>query len=336
MLNVNMGLKAGERLLVASDLPREQDWRTASPAMLQDMLERAMLGRLVTEVARARFPQCTVEFLAFPATGGHGTDPDPATAARLREADVVLALTSYSMSHTDARTGATEAGVRLASMPSFEAYMLEPGGPMAADYRQISRDCQIFTELLGAAEAVQVRTPYGTDLRFSLKGRPGNPDDGLYDGTGVDIWGNLPAGETYAVPLEGTGQGRLVAPAGWYPGLEENMVFTFVDGVVVDLVGGGPVGDHFRGLLALASGDPAYVARRNLAELGVGTNPNARRPDNVLEAEKIKGTVHIAIGDSIHMGGTVAADLHEDFVQPEADLILDGRPVIVAGEWQVG
>ena len=88
-------------------------------------------------------------------------------------------------------------------------------------------------------------------------------------------------------------------------------------------------------MLDLGNDDPAYRSRRNLAELGVGTNPNARQPDNVLEAEKIKGTVHIAIGDNIHMGGGVEADLHEDFVQPQADLLLDGRPIIQKGEWMV-
>jgi leucyl aminopeptidase (aminopeptidase T) len=68
-------------------------------------------------------------------------------------------------------------------------------------------------------------------------------------------------------------------------------------------------------------------------ELGLGTNPNARRPDHVPEAEKIKGTVHFAIGDNLHMGGEVESDTQEDFIQPEPDLPLDGRPVIVRGEW---
>ena len=70
-----------------------------------------------------------------------------------------------------------------------------------------------------------------------------------------------------------------------------------------------------------------------MAELGIGTNPNASRPDNVLEAEKIKGTVHIAIGDNSHMGGKVESDLHEDFIQPDAELVLDGKQVILGGEW---
>ena len=159
-------------------------------------------------------------------------------------------------------------------------------------------------------------------------------DDGLY-GTKPGIWGNLPAGEAFAVPLEGTGEGQLVAAAGWFPNLSEDMIFRLEKGEVVEIQGGGTVGDKFRRLLDLGSEDPICVARRNLAELGIGTNPNARKPDNVLEAEKIKGTVHIAIGDNIHMGGHVEADLHEDFVQPEADLILDGKPVIAGGEWRI-
>jgi leucyl aminopeptidase (aminopeptidase T) len=205
---------------------------------------------------------------------------------------------------------------------------------MAADYQQIAADCRTFADLLTAAKQITVRTPYGTDLTFSLAGRPGQVDDGLY-GAERGAWGNLPAGETYAVPLEGTAEGRLVAPAGWYPGLAEEMIFRFERGEVVELLGGGSVGDHFRELLSLGSDDAAHRARRNLAELGIGTNPNARKPDNVLEAEKIKGTVHLAIGDNIHMGGKVESDLHEDFVQPQVDLLLDGRPVILGGQWQV-
>jgi leucyl aminopeptidase (aminopeptidase T) len=187
---------------------------------------------------------------------------------------------------------------------------------------------------LTAANEVVVRTSHGTDLRFSLEGRPVRMDDGLY-GTKPGMWGNLPGGEAYAIPLEGTGEGQLVAPAGWYPNLTEDMIFRFEKGEVVELLGGGAVGDKFRGLFNLGNDDPLYKARRNLAELGIGTNPNARKPDNVLEAEKIKGTVHIGIGDNIHMGGQIEADLHDDFVQPEADLFLDGKPVIVGGEWKI-
>jgi len=149
------------------------------------------------------------------------------------------------------------------------------------------------------------------------------------------LWGNLPAGEAYVIPLEGTGEGQLVILAGWYPELYEEMVLTFKKGSVIDLQGGGEIGKDFSKLINLKNNDELFRSRRNLAELGIGTNPNARRPDNVLEAEKIKGSVHIAIGDNIHMGGKVESDLHEDFVQPQADLYLDGVPVILQSKWKV-
>jgi leucyl aminopeptidase (aminopeptidase T) len=332
MLRVNMGLQRGEQLLVVTDLPRDEDWQSKGPAELEDMLERAMLARLVADVARERFPGSAASFLTFPATGGHGTEPDENTARRLREPNVVIALTTYSLSHTNAREEATLAGVRLASMPSFQAEMLSPDGPMAVDQQQVAADCRRFADLLTAAEEAVVRTPAGTELHFSLAGRQGQPDDGLYQAPGT--WGNLPAGEAYIAPLEGTAEGQLVVQAGWAAGLMEDMVLRFEKGLVVDVRGGGQVGDGLRRLLDLTRDEPAYRARRNLAELGIGCNPKARRPDNVLEAEKIKGTVHLAIGDNAHMGGQVESDLHDDFVQPEPDLLLDGQPVILRGQWQ--
>ncbi len=335
LLRVNMGLQAGEQLLVVTDVPRRQDWQGDAPAKLAGMVERALLARYVADIAAAQFPGCAVQLLPFPATGEHGTDPDLEVAIAMRQADVVLALTTYSLSHTNARSGATEASVRVASMPGFEARMLTAGGPMAADYQQIAVDCRVFSGLMTAADKVVVRTPYGTDLRFSVAGRPGQIDDGNYSGSGPQRWGNLPAGEVYTIPLEGTAEGQLVVLAGWYPGLDQELHLRFEAGVVVELVGGGQVGDRFRRLLDLGRDDPVCRARRNLAELGIGTNPNARRPDNVLEAEKIKGTVHLAIGDNLHMGGQVEADLHDDFVQPQPDLVLDGRTIIAGGEWRI-
>jgi leucyl aminopeptidase (aminopeptidase T) len=74
---------------------------------------------------------------------------------------------------------------------------------------------------------------------------------------------------------------------------------------------------------------------RNIAELGIGTNDKASRPDNVLEAEKILGTIHIALGDNTGFGGTVSAPFHEDYVfyQPTlTGIMADGSErVIIAG-----
>ena len=330
MLTINLDLKEGEKLLVVSDVPTTEHWRDEDQATLADMLERTMLAKAVSDIALEHRPDCTVEFYTYPAVGSHGAEPPEAVAVKLREADVVVAITSYSLSHTDAREGATKAGVRVASMPTFLAQMFAPGGPMAVDYQQVAAEVQVIADWLTAAQEAVVRTPEGTDLRFSLAGRQGKPDHGLYTERGS--WGNLPAGEAFIAPLEGTGQGRLVVPAGWYPKLTESMTLHFRDGLVYALEGGGAVGERFLELLKPGDDRDPYRSRRNLAELGIGANPNASHPDNVLEAEKIRGTVHLAIGDNAHFGGTVSADLHEDFVLPHPDLYLDGEAVMRGGQ----
>jgi leucyl aminopeptidase (aminopeptidase T) len=79
---------------------------------------------------------------------------------------------------------------------------------------------------------------------------------------------------------------------------------------------------------------------RNIAELGIGTNDRATRPDNVLEAEKILGTVHIAFGDNTGFGGTVSTPFHEDYVLYRPTLVAltragDSQLILDNGRLQV-
>lgn len=332
MLQVNMGLKEGEHLLVVTDPPNLEHWQDRTIQELMVQLERSVLAKLVAEIATEAFQDSRVEFFPYPSVGQHGREPGEAVAEQLRQADVLIAIVNYSLSHTGARAGATEAGARIASMPGFEARMFHPGGPMSVDYHQVAENTAILAALLTRAERAVVRSQEGTDISFSLAGRKGGMDTGLC--TERAAWSNLPAGEAYAAPVEASAEGVIVVRTGWYPNLSEDMVLTLEGGLVVRLEGGGKVGDKFRELLEFGNEDELHRSRRNLAELGIGTNPNAKQPDNVLEAEKIKGTVHLAIGDSSHMGGKVVADLHEDFVIPQPDLLLDDRLVIEGGEWR--
>lgn len=332
MLRVNMGLREGERLLVVTDPPNLAHWQDKAPSELMSQLERSMLAKMVAEIAKEAFPHSAVESYPYPSVGMSGGEPGEAVAEKMCQADVVIAITNYSLSHTGARAEATKAGVRIASMPGFVARMFHSGGPMAVDYHQVAVDTERLAELITAAQSAIVRSSAGTDIRFSLAGRSGGVDTGLCTAKGA--WSNLPAGEAYTAPVEGTAEGIIVVQAGWYPNLTEDMTLHFHQGLVVRIEGGGKVGERFKGLLKLESEEEIYKARRHLAELGIGTNPNAKQPDNVLEAEKIRGTVHLAIGDSSHMGGRVTADLHQDFVIPEPHLLLDGRLVIEGGEWR--
>jgi len=330
MLKVNMGLKRDEKLLVVTDVPTSAEWVKKESKELAQVVERSLLARMVSEIAGEKFPGCKVQFYAYPSVGRSGTEPGIEVEEKMKEADVAIAITSYSLSHTEARENAIKSGTRLASMPSFLPEMFYPGGPMATDFTKVHDECQRIAKLVDQAREVTLTSASGTDLKFSLEGRKGLIDDGILTEKGA--FGNLPSGEVCSVPLEGTTNGNLVVEKGWYANLEEDMTFVFQDGQVTEVIGGGKVGDGFRQMLACGRNEQPYLSRRNCAELGIGTNPNARRPDNVLEAEKIRGTIHIAIGDSSHMGGKVTADLHQDFIVPRPTLKFDGKAILKDGK----
>ncbi|MGQ9460750.1 MAG: aminopeptidase [Candidatus Bathyarchaeaceae archaeon] len=330
MFRVNMGVKNEEKLLIVTDLPTQKEWEKMDSQKIADMLRRSLLAKIVSEIAFEKFPNCPVEFYAYPSVARHGADPGKKVEEKMKRADVVIAITSYSLSHTNAREEACKAGARIASMPNFLPEMFYAGGPMAADYKKIAEETEKIAKLLTAADEAVVKSRDGTNIKFSIAGREGGLDTGIYTEKGA--WGNLPSGEAYVAPVEGTAKGKLVIDKGWYPDLKENMTLIFKEGKVTEVVGGGDVGNTFRDLLSPEREEEPYTSRRNLAELGVGTNPHAKRPDNVLEAEKIRGTVHLAIGDNSHIGGTVVADLHEDFIIHHPDLILDGKTIMKNGE----
>jgi leucyl aminopeptidase (aminopeptidase T) len=330
MLNVNMGLKSGEKVVVVTDVPTTEEWMTKTSAKLAEATERAVLAKIVSEIATEKFPNNKIEFFTYPSIGKHGTYPGRQVEEKMKSGDVAIAITTYSLTHTDARVNACKAGGRVASMPMFVADMFYPGGPMASDYRQIDKETKKIADLITKANDVKVISPGGTDISFSVKSRNGMVDAGIFTEKGS--WGNLPSGEAYCAPAEGTANGKLVVEANWYPDLKEKMTLVFKNGSVTEIIGGGKIGDEYRGLLDFKKKEEPYISRRNLAELGIGTNPNAKRPDNILESEKIKGTVHLAIGDNSHMGGKVSADLHQDFIIPKPTWMLDGKPVMKDGK----
>lgn len=327
MLQVNMGLRDGERVLFLCDVPALEDWYAEDEAFVQDFAIRTMMMRAAHRIAKEAFPNNTVDLYLYPSCGGHGVEPGADVGEKMLEYDVIIIINSWSLSHTNARHNACKKGARIASCANLELGMLLPNGVIDADYHRIADKARHIAGLITQAKDVRIVTPEGTDLRFSVEGRPGQCDGGFYTQPGS--WGNLPGGEAYAVPLEGTANGTLVIPPKWAYRLEETMTFVIQDGLIQEVLGGGQVGGELRRFL-FSENSPR--SRRNVAELGIGTNYRAKKPDNVLECEKIDGTIHIGFGDSSHMGGLVESDYHDDMVMPHPDLYLDGELVMERGK----
>jgi leucyl aminopeptidase (aminopeptidase T) len=330
MLRVNLAVQEGESLLVMTDPPTLSQWEQLPLEQLEEALERCVLARLVADLAAETVPAVTTTFLPYPRTARFGAEPDHDTAEKMRRSDVVVAINNNSLTHTSAAREACRAGARVASMPGFCAEMFE--GPMTADYHQVAEDSRRMAEWLTKARSARLTTPDGTHLTMDLIGRSGDVDSGFV--VGMDRPINLPGGEAFIAPVEGKAEGKVVVTPRGFAALSENMTIGFELGEVSHIEGGGVVGEEYRQLLELPT-PGLRPGRRNLAELGIGTNPRAKSVKSTLEAEKIMGTVHVAIGDNSVMGGSVHADLHQDFVLWEPNLYLDDELVIKKGKWLV-
>jgi leucyl aminopeptidase (aminopeptidase T) len=195
---------------------------------------------------------------------------------------------------------------------------------MACDFATLVRRSRALAELLSRAGDARFTCPRGSDMTLDLRGRDGIADDGDLSGAGA--FGNLPCGEGFIAPLGG--EGTMVASSVGSIGLaaDDPVTFTVRDGRLADA--SGPMGARF--METLAAGGEQGV---NLAELGIGTNERATLTGNVLEDEKILGTLHVAFGASAGIGGTVNVPVHLDCVVLDPTLDVGGTRVLDAGRF---
>jgi leucyl aminopeptidase (aminopeptidase T) len=354
IFRVNLGIRKSEKVLIFTDRPSPSESLTDSDSERRSRLK--CIAFLTAEIGKSFAREVIVQ--EYQATGIHGAEPpvqlwqrafgERAIAALngkkilnhilRKKADdseikiaegiiekfkksavhAVIALSNYSTSHTRFRDLLTRVcSTRYASMPLFDIAMLE--GPMNIDWRHLEKMTRNIVRKVNKAETIEIRTENGSRLSFSTKRRRALADTGILKKPGS--FGNLPAGEVYLAPVEGTAQGKLILE--WAPTRELESPVTLIvkDGNVTGIRG--------EETYAAELGEQLSVRKENgnIAELGIGTNSMARRPDNILESEKILGTVHIALGDNSSFGGEIKTPFHQDYVffKPSVTLIHKDR-----------
>lgn len=253
-------------------------------------------------------------------------EPPIAVAAAMLAADIVVAPTAQSISHTEARRAATEAGVRIASMPGVTEEML--ARVMSADLIQLRKRGTAIGRAMGAGAEARITCARGSDLRLGLEDRTATVDAGALSMKGA--FGNIPCGEAFIAPMEGTAEGTLVVD-GSIAGIgkvSEPIELTVSEGHLVDARG--EQGEALMGVLGEHG-----KAGTNVAELGIGTNEAALLTGNILEDEKILGSAHVAFGASAAIGGAVQVPVHVDCVLRRPTVEIDGGPVVEAGDLAV-
>nr|WP_217365016.1 aminopeptidase [Brevibacillus sp. HD1.4A] len=296
-----MALKANESFLVVADEPKRELGEALWEAGKQLGAESVLM--VMTEREKS------------------GQEPPVAVAAAMKSADVVVCVTEHSLTHTKARKEAAANGTRLATMPGITADMFLEGA-ISADYAQVKVLTEKVTELLTAASTVRIEKA-GKSLTFSIAGRNGVPSTGMYVNPGES--GNLPSGEAYVAPLEGTAEGQILVD-GSIAGIgkiDSPLLLTIEKGRITQAEGASAE----RLLQTLGDQDG-----RLLGEFGIGTNDKARITGVVLEDEKVYGTIHVAFGSNNTFGGTIVAGVHIDLVVKDPDVYLDDTCIMKSGK----
>lgn len=251
-----------------------------------------------------------------------GEEPPKEVAEAMKNFDVIICPTSTSITHTNAKINAVKNGARLASMPGITEEMFSAGA-ITADYKLVEELTLKFTEMLTKAKSARV-IKEGHSLEMSLEGRNGVPSTGVYKNPGQS--GNLPSGEAYIAPLEGSANGSMKIDGSMVGvgKLGSPLYIKVADGSIIEITGE----DKDKVSILLEN-------KRNatLGELGIGTNSAARLTGVILEDEKIYGTVHIAFGTNTSFGGLNKADCHLDGVILKPTLYLDDVLVLENGEF---
>lgn len=277
--------------------------------------DRESIGEALYAVARDVSDEAV--FVRYPPGETHGGEPPAPVASAMVGSDVVLAPTTKSITHTRARTQATDAGGRVATLPGITESVFTTG--LDADYDEIARHCREVKAQVENADEIRVTAESGTDITFEIDDRPFLSDTGIVHEPGT--MSNLPAGEVFVSPV--SGDGTVVVDGTMRPhGLlkdEQEITFEVEDGYVTTISD-----DEIRETVETAAeevGDAAY----NLAELGIGTNVAVTElVGSVLLDEKAAGTVHVAIGDDAGIGGTTEAPIHFDGIIRDPTVIADG------------
>jgi len=255
----------------------------------------------------------------------NGEEPPKYVADLMKKFDVIFVPTTKSYTHTKARRNASAKGARVATFPGITVDSMVRG--LSADYHRIAALSLKLKKQFDKTKVARITAPNGTDITLELTGRESIPSKGLFHKKGES--GNLPTGETFAAPVEGTTNGVFVVD-GSMAGIgvikDKPIVIEVEKGYATKITGGAQA----RKLVKML--EPYGKKARNIAELGIGTNDKAKLSGLLLEDEKVLGTVHLALGNNKSMGGKIDVPIHLDGVIKKPTVYFDGKLIMKNGK----
>lgn len=336
---------------VISDEDREKKMQAAAKMVVKTCMDirrgenvLVVCDPTTTEIGQALYEAASkisdrTLLIIMPKGRHHGEEPPRPVANLMRQQQVVLAPTKFSLTHTRARIQASKDGARIATMPGMTVELFTEGG-MSADFSQIRDLIADLGSVLRRKKEVHITSSSGTDVKFEVDWKKWNRED-----SGIcnrpQMVTNLPAGKVFTSPKSGSMNGTIVIDGSCDADiLAEPLTLTVEEGVVIDVKGGSAAAN-----IRQSFGEVAKKLRSReldllwtVAEAGFGVNPNARLLGNLLEDEKVLGTFYFSVGDSASLpspatGKRLTGVLKSPTVNLGNEVIIeDGKFLLLDGE----
>ncbi|NQU04370.1 MAG: aminopeptidase [Syntrophaceae bacterium] len=255
----------------------------------------------------------------------HGMEPTDVVAHAVMGSQLMLFAPSTGTAHTECVRRALKQGIKFVGMPGINIDTLTKGAA-TADYEEVRRITAAVAQILTKGSEIHVTSDFGTDLTFSGKGRKALELTGVFKPGSIACF---PDGEAPMAPVEGTANGKLVIDSSIHQiGRVKAPVTMIVEKGFVTTIEGGLDAEILKGILRKRGDKNSF----NLGEFAVGTNPAARISNDVSEEKKRLGSIHIALGDNLTLGGHSPSVTHIDGVMGSPSLWVDKKQIIDRGK----
>ncbi|MFA4852245.1 MAG: aminopeptidase [Bacteroidales bacterium] len=254
----------------------------------------------------------------------NGQEPPKQIADLMKMFDVVVCPTAKSLTHTDAKREAAKSGVRVGTMPGITNDIMIRC--LNADYNKIIALTEHVAGMLKNISVIRITSEAGTDVIMPVEGRTIIQSKGVMRNKGES--GNLPSGEVFLAPWENKTNGKVVVDGSMASiGIIKTPITIDIINGFAEKITGGEEAEKLISLFEKSGRDS-----RAVAEFGIGTNYKAILSGQLLEDEKVLGTIHIAFGNNISMGGNISVNSHLDGLVKDPDVYFDDKLVMKKGK----
>ncbi|MDI6708017.1 MAG: aminopeptidase [Candidatus Thermoplasmatota archaeon] len=297
IISTCMGVRKGERAVIIIDTSKEN------------------IGQALFEAAKeVKAEPVLVKILP---TKADNEEPPAAVAEAMKHADVIIAATEFSLTHTEARKAATRSGARIAALPGITEEIFES---LSADFEEIEKRIKKIYWAVRNCRKIEIETKLGTYVTLSTDGRKWVTED-----TGIcrerSKLTNLPAGEIFIAPNEGSANGTLIVDGSFGKKLQNPLRIIVKDGFAES------ENEEAEKLLTKKG-----KLGRAVGEFGIGLNPKAKIIGFPLQDKKALGTCHLSFGDNFAFGGKIKCGAQAVAVIKEPTVKVDGRVILEEGK----